>query len=725
MAPGGNGYQSGTINSTCIRSDSLSGYCGKQGTSMATPFVSGAIALINQYLQANGETLTPKQIESTLFQTGIRIYDSNTGLNYSRIDVYSAIRSLDIFKPNTTLVSPINGIVVSSNPINFLFNINEFILNNATLFVWNNSFNYNSTIISSNSSFSTSLILPNGNYSWNIYACDWKNNCSFSTTNATFMVNTSTSMCVSFNYSSWAQCNSSGLQSRTILSLSPNGCSGGSQDSLIQQCSPPCLESNWQAINSSCLPSNTLTRNWTKILNCNVSIVGSVNHPASEILSCVYISLPCINFTYSDWSDCGQNNISSRTVLTSSPANCQGGSPNITKSCIYVPVCAESNWNSTLSPIVCPINKQQIRSWSKMGNCTGGIIHPPEENISCIPHYTGNFSIISNNTLIVEVNYVNSSTNISANNFTVKQARFLNKSYILVSSTVSLENTTKVLYLNVSNNSKGVCFKDEEVTDIAQLQNKCTYLACPGVVGDYNCTKLGQNLIAVRGLKHSGIIESDNTCGDGICSDSESCSSCSSDCGSCPSANSGSSPGGSGGGGGSSGGSSGRSNNTGNSTNNTFISYNNSDTASNKSGSILIDNSSNNIRYPFNLFDLDFKYYIFAGLGLGIIVIILLILVILKTKRKNRNLTKDDEQFFNEKDPKVEQSSVEPSSNKDELSKDKIKELLLQGKSYMNLDMDDQARTIYEDIKNLYDRLEKKDDSIFKEIMDFYNNLKK
>ena len=41
--------------------------------------------------------------------------------------------------------------------------------------------------------------------------------------------------------------------------------------------------------------------------------------------------------------------------------------------------CTESNWTSVLSPVACPSNSQQTRTWTQVGTCTGGVTHPSTE----------------------------------------------------------------------------------------------------------------------------------------------------------------------------------------------------------------------------------------------------------------------------------------------------------------------------------------------------------
>jgi len=108
VAPGVN------INSTC----STGGYCVKSGTSMATPHVSGTVALM---LQVN-PNLMPDEIKSILGNTAVDIYpagkDNDTGAG--RIDGYQAVLASDTTPPAVIANSPVglwvrNGTVLHLN----------------------------------------------------------------------------------------------------------------------------------------------------------------------------------------------------------------------------------------------------------------------------------------------------------------------------------------------------------------------------------------------------------------------------------------------------------------------------------------------------------------------------------------------------------------------------------------------------------------------------------
>jgi len=185
-----------SINSTRLNPGSLLTGCSSggnnymicSGTSMATPHVAGAFALVRQFFRLeNGRVSTPYEIESALKDTGKIIYDSGSGLNFSRIDVYSAILSLDATSPNVTLISPSNNII-SSNA-NQTFNCNatdEIGLANLTLEIWNStSLYYENTTQSSENSLEIEFNVSMGeeNYKWNCLAYDRNNNYAYANAN--------------------------------------------------------------------------------------------------------------------------------------------------------------------------------------------------------------------------------------------------------------------------------------------------------------------------------------------------------------------------------------------------------------------------------------------------------------------------------------------------------------------------------------------------------------
>jgi subtilisin family serine protease len=125
----------GDIGSSCGTGNL---YCSLNGTSMATPHVSAGIGIISQFLNLSNITKTPSQIEEILFENGKIIKDpTNSSQNFSRINVYSTILSLDETAPNINLVSPSDNMINITQNQSFSFNASDWQLKNATLYVWN------------------------------------------------------------------------------------------------------------------------------------------------------------------------------------------------------------------------------------------------------------------------------------------------------------------------------------------------------------------------------------------------------------------------------------------------------------------------------------------------------------------------------------------------------------------------------------------------------------
>jgi len=178
------------INSTWLSN----AYNQISGTSMATPHVSGSIAIINQYLTMTSRTRTPKQIEIILNNTGKIVRDIGySEINFSRIDIYKALISLDVDSPNVTLLYPVNNALNQSTSVSFIANVTDLRISNATLYLWNSS---DSIINQSFMGFSESKGLlefnvslqVSGNYKWNFLVYDQNSNSAFSSANFSLFI---------------------------------------------------------------------------------------------------------------------------------------------------------------------------------------------------------------------------------------------------------------------------------------------------------------------------------------------------------------------------------------------------------------------------------------------------------------------------------------------------------------------------------------------------------
>ncbi len=159
-----------------------SGYAIISGTSMATPHVSGAIAILREYMSINGMTKTPQQIESVLNSTGKVINDASSGLNFSRIDVYAAVDSIE--NPRISFALPTeNTSYINRNYILVNLTASDLSLSNITLRLFNSTYSLINTTSSATSPlFANFSNLSDGTYYFNATAYDSRGNVNMTET---------------------------------------------------------------------------------------------------------------------------------------------------------------------------------------------------------------------------------------------------------------------------------------------------------------------------------------------------------------------------------------------------------------------------------------------------------------------------------------------------------------------------------------------------------------
>ncbi|GEM_PF-596014 len=172
------------------------------GTSMATPHVAGAFALLHQYLKLqDGHEPKPYEIENILKGSAKIINDSDgSGLNFYRIDVYSALIYADSASPEVNLISPPNNVENVSRNQTFKCNSTDYIgLRNITLQIWNSSSLYYENTTEATGNFSErewNLTLDYNSYHWNCLAYDLGDNPSYAETNFTLNITNGIKMIV-------------------------------------------------------------------------------------------------------------------------------------------------------------------------------------------------------------------------------------------------------------------------------------------------------------------------------------------------------------------------------------------------------------------------------------------------------------------------------------------------------------------------------------------------
>lgn len=119
-----------------------------------------------------------------------------------------------------------------------------------------------------------------------------------------------------------------------------------------------------------CQPNNTQTRSITSSSPAGCSGGSSVTSQ-----SCTYVPpvITCTDFTYNGWGDCQANNTRYRSVASNLPTGCSGGSPILSEACTYIPPVATctnflyNEWSACSNGTM----TRTVTSSSPSG-CTGG-----------------------------------------------------------------------------------------------------------------------------------------------------------------------------------------------------------------------------------------------------------------------------------------------------------------------------------------------------------------
>ncbi len=164
------------------------GTTSKSGTSMSTPHVAAAFALVAQYLKlAENRDAIPNEAESCLKDTGKQIYDSETGLTFPRINIFGAILSLDKTAPVMTIADPTPENNTNTTDTSIFINVNsDEALENALL-EWNGT---NETMPGSGQNWHINkTAFGTGTYFYKVYGNDFAGNTGETETRQIFVNN--------------------------------------------------------------------------------------------------------------------------------------------------------------------------------------------------------------------------------------------------------------------------------------------------------------------------------------------------------------------------------------------------------------------------------------------------------------------------------------------------------------------------------------------------------
>ncbi len=174
-----------------------------------------------------------------------------------------------------------------------------------------------------------------------------------------------------------------------------NALYGCGQTTQITPTTATCSESNWTSALSptTCPASGQQTKTWTKIGACQ----NGAFHPTTETIICTpstLLTTTCTSFTYSDWGACSASGTQTRTVTSSLPAGCIGGSSILSQACTYTQPSTSTIQSSPLTTTCisnwvcsvwsgCTTSSPKTRTCWDCNNC-GVAINTPVTTQNCV-----------------------------------------------------------------------------------------------------------------------------------------------------------------------------------------------------------------------------------------------------------------------------------------------------------------------------------------------------
>lgn len=519
------------------------------GTSMATPHAAAAFALIRQYKHLESATnLTPAQIQSAFNSTGVLVGD------FSRIDIFAAIKSLDTSAPNINFASPTPEDGNRTNNDYVLINITSSEVLSVALIEWNGT---NYTMNGSYLDWFRNMTDTSGNVTYLVYGNDSSNNFGFTQQRSVSSGENIAPEAINVSIlSSDSQNRTSGnLSVSYVFSDSDNDAEQDNQSMWFVNNTLISAYNNQTTINSTNTSKN---QNWTLSISVfdgtdwsnwsNSSMLTIQNTaPVLEIINNVtvnetnYVNITAsatdedndaLNYSINDSRFSQDNNLFSWKTNTSDSGTVIAN--------ISVNDSLENDWREITITIndADDTDSDGTIDFEDSDDDNDGIndtVDFIKGNISNVNSTLSDISItfngssnatnqfnatyfiqiINDTDVLVEFNLsLSNQTILDLTNVTIEKNN-TNLGSVIVYGIDLQQGLTKSAFIDNITKAQGVCIKDTEDISLSSFSQDCTgtqerFVACPGSISQYRCSINGTRF-KVSGLNNSLVKQSNDT----------------------------------------------------------------------------------------------------------------------------------------------------------------------------------------------------------------------